>query len=308
MLTMNISAAIDTRKEKKRIRENARSIVYHLAEDIGERTIRKYDKLNEAREFIIDTFTENGGDPREETYFADGVEVANIVTEIKGSEQPDKIIVVGAHYDTVENTPGADDNASAVAGLLELHRLLSGGSYRKTVRFVAFTLEEPPYFSTELMGSMQYASGCRKRNDDIELMICLEMLGYASKKHVQEFPFESMKKQYPMRGDFITVISLPSVSQHVYLWKKMFNRYSKSEIFEVIGPASIPGMDLSDHTSFIKNGYPAVMITDTAFYRNKNYHTPWDTYDTLNYRFMAEVIMTSYRAIFDMLDLDELFS
>ncbi len=305
---MEISAAIDMKKEKKRVKENAGSIVYRLAEEIGERSIRKYDKLNAARGYILEQFRENGGDPVEETYTVDGAEVSNIVVEIEGTDQPENIIVLGAHYDTVENTPGADDNASAVAALLELHRLLSRQSHRKTLRFVAFTLEEPPYFSTGLMGSMQYAAGCRERNDNIELMICLEMLGFASKKHVQEFPFESMKQQYPMKGDFLTVISFPSMSRHVYLWKKLFNQYSKKEIYEVIGPASIPGMDLSDHSSFIRHGYPAIMLTDTAFYRNKNYHTPDDTYDTLNYRFMADIIMTSFQAVSDILDMEELFT
>ncbi len=293
----------DTR-EKKAIFKNTREIIHYLSVDIGERTIRKYDNLERARQYIIDYFTRYGVAPSEEMYEADGCRVSNIVAEIRGTEDPETIILVGAHYDTIEDTPGADDNASGIAGLLELFRLMSAMRFRKTVRFVAFTLEEPPFFSTELMGSMINAKNCRKRKEKIELMVCLEMLGYGSRKCHQDYPLNHNRKEFPVYGNYISVISLPSNAEFVYLWKKVYNARARCKIFEYIGPASIPGMDLSDHMSYIRSGYRAIMISDTGFYRNKFYHSPDDTYDTINFRFLADIIFNSYMTLKDLLDMD----
>ncbi|MCU0849160.1 MAG: M28 family peptidase [Spirochaetes bacterium] len=291
-------------KERKAIQKNSLEIVRHLSHDLGERTIRRHENLEAARTFIKNYFSEFGHEPSEQTYAIKGTEVANIITEIRGFSRPDEIIVVGAHYDTVEDTPGADDNATAVAALLELYRLSSGHEFKKTVRFVAFTLEEPPFFSTEDMGSMRYACGCKKKNENIELMICLEMMGYGSKKHKQDFPMYEMKDKYPSGGDYLGVFSLPSLSEYVYLWKKIYNTHAKKKIFEIIAPASIRGMDLSDHSSFIRQGYPAIMLSDTGYYRNKNYHCPEDTYDTINYTFLTENIMDSFITLREILNMD----
>ena len=293
---------IDRRSEKSRILRNSRDTVHFLSEAIGERTIRNYSGLNRARNYILESFRSNGADPIEQTYTAEGRQVANIIAEIRGEEAPLEYIVIGAHYDTVEGSPGADDNATAVAALLELHRLFSSTPCRCSVRFVAFTLEEPPFFSGDLMGSVRYAKACHDSGDEIRLMICLEMLGYASRKHAQDFPHDEMRKRYPCNGDFLAVVSLPSMSEYVYKWKALYNSHAKRSIHELIGPASIPGMALSDHMSFIKNGYPAIMITDTGFYRNKFYHTENDTFDTINFKFLTETIYNSYLTIQDLLD------
>jgi Zn-dependent M28 family amino/carboxypeptidase len=289
-------------RRKKTVFRNTKSILHHLSVDIGERSIRKYDNLQRARQFIIDYFTRYGAVPVEETYTAADHEVSNIIAEIKGTERPDEIILVGAHYDTIEDTPGADDNASGIAGLLEMFRLLSGSRYRKTVRFVAFTLEEPPFFTTELMGSMQHAASCKKKKLNIELMVCLEMLGVGSRRCHQDYPVNHNRQEYPVYGNYISVISLPSNAESVYLWKKAYNNHARCKIYEYIGPASIPGMDLSDHGSFIKSGYRAIMISDTGFYRNKNYHTPEDTYETINFKFLTDIVYTSHAALRDLLN------
>jgi Zn-dependent M28 family amino/carboxypeptidase len=295
----------DTARERNQVLRNARDILHYLSVTIGERTIRKYRNLEQARDYIIDYFARYGAKPREETYTASGKKVSNIIAEIPGTDNPDAIVLVGAHYDTIEDTPGADDNTSGVAALLEIYRLLSARRYKKTVRFVAFTLEEPPFFSTELMGSMVNAANCRRRRDEIELMVCLEMVGYASRRCRQDYPLNHKHNEYPVYGNYISVISLPSNAECVYLWKKSYNEHARHKIYEYIGPASIPGMDLSDHMSFIRAGYPAIMISDTGFYRNKNYHSPDDTVDTINFKFMADVIVNSAEAIRDLLDSGE---
>jgi len=234
--------------------------------------------------------------------------VANIRAEIPGITSPEKIIVVGAHYDTIEDTPGADDNASGIAGLLELYRLLSPFRFKRTIRFVAFTLEEPPYFSGENMGSMVCARCAREREDLIELMVCLEMLGFAGRRYEQNVPFRDMAKNFPRKGDFLAVVSLPSSAPYAYAWKQVYNRYARKNIVDIVGPSSIPGINHSDHYSFNRHGYPAIMLTDTAFYRNKNYHTGEDTFDTINFKFLTEHILYSFNTIRVIADCEDIAS
>lgn len=294
------SLMLDDIREKRHILRNAREIVRVLAEDLGERTLRSYQNLQDARSFIHQTLSTYSDTVREQPYDVDGYQVANIVSEIKGVETPDKILLIGAHYDTIEDTPGADDNGTAVAGLLELHRLLSQFSFKKTIRFVAFTLEEPPYFSGPQMGSMVHAKSCSDNNEDIDLMVCLEMIGFGGKRYHQDYPVGKMKSEYPLYGNFLTVVALPTYAPYAYAWKRVYNNYAKRNIYDLIGPASIPGINLSDHYSFNKYGYPAIMLTDTAFYRNKNYHTENDTFDTINFKFLSENIFNMYVTIKDL--------
>ncbi len=294
------------RHEKYGILKNARNTIHFLAMELGERTIRKYDNLQKARRFIMERFTEYGASPVEEKYIVDGKEVSNIIAETRGTEHPEKIILVGAHYDTIEDTPGADDNASGIAALLEIFRLLSGFRFKKTLRCVAFTLEEPPYFATEQMGSMVNARTCKEKNEKIEFMITFEMVGYGHRLCRQDFPVNHNRKDYPAYGDYSSVISLSSCSEYAHIWKKIYNGHARRKIYECIGPASVPGMDMSDHVSFIKVGYPAVMISDTGFYRNKNYHTPGDTIDTINFKFLADTIYDSFMTLREILDREEL--
>lgn len=286
-----------THNELKEIQENSRDILHFLAEDVGERTLRKYDNLNRTRQYIHNYLKKYNDKVYEENYLVNGMEVSNVIAEIPGFEDSDEIIIIGAHYDTIEDTPGADDNGSAIAGLLELHRLLSHFSFRKTLRFVAFTLEEPPFFSGPYMGSMVHAKGCKERDEHINVMICLEMIGYAGSKMHQDYPLSSMQKEYPPYGNFLAVVALPSYAPYAYKWKREYNKFAKNKIFDMIGPASIPGINLSDHYSFNKYHFPAIMITDTAFYRNKNYHTEGDTYQTINFKFMAEAIFNIFMTV-----------
>jgi len=296
----------EEKKHLKQIKRNAYQIISFLSVDLGERTLRRYDSLNKARSYIINYFRTRGKDAsiREETYMVQDKTVSNIVSEIKGYEDPESIILIGAHYDTVEDTPGADDNASAIAALLEIYRLISPYRHKKTVRFVAFTLEEPPFFSTDQMGSMKYAELCRERGENIELAVVFDMLGYANKRKRQEFPFSSIKGNFPVYANYLTVVSFPSASEYVYSFRNIYNSATRHKIYEIIGPASIPGIDLSDHTSFVKKGYPGILLTDTAFYRNKNYHAPTDTIDTINFNFLAINIANITRTVQHLLNKD----
>lgn len=294
---MDFSKYYDERKLKKEIKRNSREIIAYLSETLGERTLRDYDMLNKARYYIIDSLSDLGYAVSEETYKVRRKEVSNIIVDIPGYGEPEKIILIGAHYDTVEDSPGADDNASAIAALLEIARMIKGKQFKKTLRLVALTLEEPPFFKTADMGSMRYAKSCKKDRDNIELAIIFDMLGFADKRIIQQYPVSGMGKMYPSRGDFLTVVSFPSCSESVFLWKKIYNKQARHKIYDVIGPASIPGLDHSDHTSFILNGYQSLMLTDTAYYRNKHYHMSTDTMKTLNFKFLTENIFNICRTV-----------
>lgn len=305
---MYSNSFFENRREKKIILQNAKEIIEFLSVKIGERSFKQYENLEAAKEYILNYFRRYnlGPPPAKETYVVDGKTVTNITAEIKGIQQPENIILLGAHYDTVEGCPGANDNASAVAAMLEIFRMFSPLEFKKTIRFAAFTLEEPPYFSTENMGSMVYADLCRQRNENIEMMIALDMLGWGDKKYKQAYPTEDLKRKSPAKGDFLCVISLPSSSQSVYLWKQINNKNVKHIVYDMVGPASIPGIAWSDHSSFIKQGYPALMISDTGYYRNTAYHTQNDTIDNINFNFLLRNITSLYVTLKEILNMDPL--
>jgi Zn-dependent M28 family amino/carboxypeptidase len=270
-----------------------------LARDIGSRSFAEYDRLQLARRYICNSFSAMGAAPIEERFTVNGLEAANIIVEIPGSSKKyeNEIILVGAHYDTVEGSAGANDNASGIAALLELYRILAPKKHRRTIRLVAFTLEEPPFFNTEEMGSFIHARRAAKRKDRIRMMVNLDMIGYAGTFVRQNFPLDDMKSQYPVRGNYLVVGSLPSFTAQAYLCRNIFNRHSRRPAHAVIQPASYSGIASSDHLSFIRNEYPAVLFTDTGFYRNANYHTEYDRYETINLKFLAENIYSLSRTI-----------
>ena len=293
-------------REKKIILKNVKNLISFFSQEVGERNPGKYENLQRARKFIFDSFTRHGHTPVEQTYRVEDKEVANIEVNIKGLKQPNNIVLIGAHYDTVLDSPGADDNASALAALCEFFRLMSTQRFKKTIRFVAFTLEEPPYFSSKDMGSMRYAANCFKKKEKIDLMVSMDMIGFSSNKIAQDCPSSLPKNKFPKKGNFLAVISFPSVANYVYLWKKIYNSHAKKKIYDIIGPASIPGVSLSDHYPFIQNGFPAILLSDTAFYRNKNYHTAGDKIETINFNFLVENIMNIYLTLCEILNLESI--
>jgi len=200
------------------------------------------------------------------------------------------VVIVGAHYDSCFN-PGADDNASGVAALLELARLVRGEPLGRTVKFIAFTNEEPPIFQTEQMGSHVYARAARARGEDIRAVLVLEMLGYYDdRRGSQQYP-PLFGLFYPSQANFISVVSDFGSRRLCRQVSQAFKRASAFPIESVSTFRSIPGVTWSDHWSFWQEGYPAVMVTDTAFLRNPHYHQMSDTWETLDYERMATVVL-----------------
>ncbi len=274
--------------------EDLSPLVDHVAElsrRIGSRSVYEYGKLEEAKAYIAGTIRSQGGTPEFQRYAYNGKTYSNIVVTRPGGKEADSWIVVGAHYDTVLGTPGADDNGSAVAVLLEMDRILGAETFDRTVKLVFFTLEEPPVFRSEFMGSFVFAREARHRGQDIRAMICLEMLGFfGDEKGKQSFPLPLMKLFYPSTPDFIAVVGNLASRKLVRTVGEILGRNSPVPVETLSAPSVVPGIDFSDHRSFWKMGYPAVMITDTAFYRNPYYHTSRDTLEKLDFRRMAQLV------------------
>ena len=232
----------------------------------------------------------------EQPFDTAGDRYANVVASF-GPPTKD-VVVVGAHYDAAGEMPGADDNASGVAGLLEVADLLSGVSLTRRVELVAFANEEAPYFATPGMGSEVYALSLDASRRRVRGMICLEMLGcFSDDPGIQKLPFAVLHLFYPSKGDFIAVVGSlgrPGIVRRV---KRAMMAASDLPVYSIDAPSWVHGVDLSDHSTFWRRGDPAVMITDTAFYRNPLYHTAHDTPDTLDYERMAKVVAGTRRAV-----------
>lgn len=268
-----------------------------LCNEIGPRNYRHCRALNQAADYIESVFEESGYAPVCQEFTVYQKNYANIIAELAGTSRQDEIIVIGAHYDTVSNVPGADDNASAVAMLLELAGLLKGADPARTIRFVAFANEEPPFFGTSDMGSAVYARACKARKDNIAAMICLESVGYYSDRPgSQRLPFP-LGLFYPSRGDFIAFVGNLRSAGLTRRCVESFRRQTKFPCEGGAVPAFIPGVAWSDQRSFWKQGYPAVMVTDTALYRNPNYHTISDESGTLKYESMARVTHGVFKVV-----------
>jgi Zn-dependent M28 family amino/carboxypeptidase len=259
-----------------------------LSIDMAPRNYRHIDNLNRVANYISESLTTSGGRVTEQLFEVHGTEYKNIVAEF--GPQGKEIIVVGAHYDVEGEKPGADDNASGVAGLLEIARLLGEVQLKTKVALVAFTLEEPPFFGSDEMGSAVYAKSLVETGAAVKLMIALEMIGYFSEeKGTQGYPMPLLRLYYPSTGNFIAVVD-QLVSTQAQRMKASMAQVIDLPVYSINAPSFIPGVDFSDHSNFWRYGYPAVMITDTAFYRNRAYHTKDDRAERLNYEKMAQVV------------------
>lgn len=273
------------------IADNLGKHVYSLSKNIGPRNYPRKSALARAANYIKYFFSKYSFEPQSHLYRIAEInaDFENVIAEKPGKDGSG-IIIAGAHYDSFPDSPGADDNASAVAVLLELARELSPLPLKKTLRFAAFANEEPPFFKTEGMGSLQYARLCRKAGENIEAMICLESVGcFSDEKGSQSYPFP-LKYFYPETGNFISAVSDIPSRKLLKECARHFRRASSLPLETLSAPpALVPQISLSDHWSFWKTGYRAVMITDTAFLRAPHYHTPQDTPEKLDYRRMASV-------------------
>lgn len=275
--------------------------VLFLTELEPARNFRELASLEKAARHIEDEFRKAGAEPIDQRWKADGDEYRNVIASY--NPQAERTLVIGAHYDVAGDQPGADDNASAVAGLLELARMLFSQrpelDYR--IDLVAYCLEEPPFFATNDMGSYIHAKSLHDKKTDVIGMISLEMIGYFSDEpHSQPFPSPELAKIYPHTANFIIVVG---VEEHAAFAHKVHTLMKKNATIDaqiIVFPDREGLAGLSDQRSYWRFGYPALMINDTAFIRNQNYHTKEDTIDTLDFAKMAAVVDGAYRAMVGM--------
>jgi len=285
---------IDAQKTMERLKNHLKA----LTQTIGERSVFLSENLTKTARYIESFYKTNGIPVHGEPYQYGNLTVTNIVSEISFSENPSKHYLLGAHYDSVGGTVGADDNASAVAVQLETARQLNTLKDRENldlaVTFVSFALEEPPTYGTRHMGSRVYAGKAKKEKKRIDGMICLEMVGYTCHNPgCQSYPFPLMFFGYPKEGNYIGIVGNLSSRKLTNGLSKSFKKNENLPVIKLTVPLGgwvLPAVRLSDHASFWDQGFKAVMITDTAFFRNPHYHLPSDTMEKLDYRFMAELV------------------
>ena len=285
-----VGALPEPNAEELLLQDNLVSHVEVLAQTIGERNVWQYDNLLNAADYIEGQFLSSGLKLRSISYEASGKNVRNIEAEIRGTGESPEVIVVGAHYDSLVGTLGANDNASGVAVLLELARLCSAGEYRKTIRFVAFVNEEPPFFKSPSMGSLIYAQQLQERGDRVGAMIALETVGYFTDEPLsQKFPLPLLRLFYPRQGNFLAFVGNYRSGGLLRTCVSSFRKNAELPSEGIIAPGWLLGVDWSDHWSFWRAGIPAIMVTDTALFRYPFYHTTSDTPDKLNYEALTKV-------------------
>jgi Zn-dependent M28 family amino/carboxypeptidase len=267
-----------------------RDHVQMLGGDIGERNVYKPEKLEYAAKYVEHVFAKLGYETGKQEYEAEHVTVRNIDVNEPGTTRPDEIIVVGAHYDSVMGAPGANDNASGVAATLEIARILHDKKLARTIRYVAFVNEEPPFFQSDKMGSVVYARRCKERGEKIVAMLTPETIGYYSDEPgSQKYP-SILAWFYPKVGNFIVFVGESDSGGLVSKCVGLFRQYAQFPSEGGAAPKSIEGVGWSDHWSFSRMGYPALMITDTAPFRYPHYHTKRDTPEKCDYDRMARVV------------------
>lgn len=267
--------------------EHLRAHVDELAGKIGEHNVFHIEALYDAEVYITRQWEQQGYAVRRRTYISHGIECANL--EITRRGRSDDMILIGAHYDSVSGSPGANDNGSGVAALLELSRLFKDVVPETTLRFVAFVNEESPFFFWANMGSMVYARNAKQNGDPIRFMISLETIGYYRKQHGSQSYPPFLKYFYPDTGNFIAFASNLKSKQIMQECIQAFRASTDFPVESIAALPVIPGIALSDHQSFWRHGYKALMVTDTANYRYPYYHTSQDTPDKLEYASFAEV-------------------
>lgn len=263
------------------------------------RNYRNIDQLNATAAYIHNEFLKYADSVSYQEYNINGTIYKNVICSF-GTENS-KRIIIGAHYDVCGDQEGADDNASGTAGLLELARQFKGQKLKNRIDLVAYTLEEPPYFRSNYMGSYIHAKYLADKKIDVIGMISIEMIGYfKDEKRSQHYPLPFMSWKYGKRGDYITLVKRFGGGAFVKSFCHDFikSKNVKTEIFA--GPKMLPGVDFSDHLNYWKYDFSALMITDTAFYRNRNYHKKSDTMDTLDIQRMAKVIDGIFQVILKM--------
>ncbi len=274
--------------------------IQKIASEIGARNSGQYEKLNATKAFLTESFVKAGYQPRSLEYKIQGKPYYNLEAEKIGTDKPQEIVVVGGHYDSAFSSIGANDNATGAAATLELARIFATKPTKKTIRFVEFTNEEPPYFWTKDMGSLVYAQQLRQRGENIVAMLSLETMGYFSDvEKSQKYPFP-IGLFYPSQGNFIGFIGNIHSGNLVRKAIASFRSHAQFPSEGTSLPDWIPGIGWSDHWAFWQQGYPAIMVTDTATYRYPHYHTDKDTFDKINFDQFTRVVAGLAEVISDL--------
>lgn len=267
--------------------------VKKLSIDFYPRSFEQRPKLERTAAYIAEQFKEAGAQVSMQDVVVEAEHYKNVVARF--GPESGRLLVIGAHYDSHGATRGADDNASGIAGLLELAHLLGRAGPTRPVELVAYTLEEPPHFRSPHMGSVWHASALKAAGRDVEMMLSLEMIGYfTDRPGSQAYPLAAMKLAYPDRGNFIALVGQFGdfgLSRSV---KGVMSGASQLPVYSLNAPSFVQGVDFSDHRSYWAQGYPALMVTDTAFMRNPNYHRAGDTFEKIDYQRMAMVVQAVY--------------
>jgi Zn-dependent M28 family amino/carboxypeptidase len=263
------------------------------------RNYKNIDQLNKTAEYIKSVFSQYSDSICIQEYLVNGGIYRNVICSF-GTENK-KRIIVGAHYDVCGNQEGADDNASGVVGLLELSRLLKGKKLKQRIDLVAYTLEEPPYFRTEYMGSYIHAKSLIDNKTDVYGMVSLEMIGYFNDySKSQSYPLGILSLFYGNKGNYITLVKKFGAGKFTRKFIREFKETKTINTKKFAAPPVLQGIDFSDHLNYWKFGFSALMVTDTSFYRNKNYHESTDIMETLDINRMAKVIDGLYSSLIMM--------
>jgi hypothetical protein len=267
--------------------------VRHLSGALHPRRHDHPTQLDAAADYILAQFEMAGAQTRVQGYDVGGRAYRNLIARFGPDTGP--LLVIGAHYDSCGDTPGADDNASGVAGLIELARALAATAPPAPVELVAYTLEEPPYFRSDDMGSARHAQGLHQQRREVRLMLSLEMIGFfRDSPGSQRYPIKALQWLYPDEGNFVALVGAYRDFGVMRRVKGLFKGASRLPAVSINAPSTVQGIDFSDHASYWRYGMPAIMVTDTAFLRNPNYHGRGDTADTLDYVRMAQVVRGAY--------------
>ncbi|MFB2922574.1 M28 family peptidase [Aerosakkonema funiforme] len=294
-------------QQEVQLEKALRQDVQKLVDELQEHNFSSYNNLVAAANFLESNLANVGYKVERQQYQLANRKYDNIEVEITGTKTPDEIVVIGAHYDSVQGSPGANDNGTGAAAVLELARAFAGKKTDRTLRFVEFVNEEPPFFQTPDMGSLVYAKRSQKAGEEIVAMLSLETMGYYSDKAgTQKYPFP-LNLVYPSSGNFIAFIGNIKSGDLVRKAIASFRRHVQFPSEGAALPAQIPGVGWSDQWSFWQQGYPGIMVTDTAPYRYPYYHTAQDTPDKIDFEKLARVVAGLESVIADLviLEIDE---
>ena len=291
--------------DEARLAKSLRLSVDKLANGIGERNLRQYEQLCDAANWLEKSLTDRGYSVERQTLRVDGRDCSNLIVERVGKSHPNEIVLVGAHYDSAPGTPGANDNGSGTAALLELANRFSKIEPGRTLRFVFFVNEEPPHFQTQTMGSLVHAQRCKERKENLTAVLSLETIGYYSDEDGSQHYPAPLGAVFPKTGNFLGFVGNVESGPLVDRVLSSFRKHAQFPSEATSLPGVIQGVGWSDQWSFWEYGYQGLMVTDTAPFRYPHYHLATDTPDKLDYERLARVVAGLEKVIGDLVDQTE---